>query len=58
MVTGYPLCFTEKKERIMYDNMELKTAMTALGDDVMVEDAVDSPTSIPCGITISITLNC
>ena len=42
----------------MYDNMVLKNATTALSDDVMIKDAVDSPTSIPCGITISITLNC
>jgi hypothetical protein len=42
----------------MFDNLELKTATAALADDVMVEDSVDSPTSIPCGITISITLGC
>lgn len=42
----------------MYDDMALKTATAALNEDVMVEDAVDSPTSLPCGITISITLSC
>lgn len=43
----------------MYNELNLDRAAAALEEDVTVdEQAVDSPTSIPCGITISITLNC
>jgi hypothetical protein len=42
----------------MISNLTFEHAASALTDDVIMDDAVDSPTSIPCGITISITLNC
>ncbi|WP_283775214.1 hypothetical protein [Corynebacterium pseudodiphtheriticum] len=43
----------------MFENMNLKEANTIAATDIAnTADTVDSPTTIPCGITISITLGC
>lgn len=43
----------------MFENINLKEASTIAETDVATSAAaVDSPTTIPCGITISITLGC
>ena len=50
--------FSPKKGNFMFEKMDIEAAASALNEDVMIDDSIDSPTSIPCGITISITLNC
>lgn len=43
----------------MFKDLNLEVVSSALADDVSADTAtIDSPTTVPCGITVSITLGC
>lgn len=42
----------------MFDNMDVSEAAKAMPTDNAIDNPQEAPTSIPCGITISITLGC
>lgn len=48
-----------RKEIEMFNNVDVKDAIAVAATDVAHgSEVIDSPTTIPCGITISIVLGC